>query len=114
MSIEMRAFWAALFAGCFVVGATFLLGKLEAPSPGASKLPAEAPPALNSEIAEGGKSYQYSCARCHASDGYGNDKQNVPSLVDEDMSDGEMVVEIEYGENRMPSFVNQYDLKQTQ
>ena len=112
MSIEMRAFGAAAFAGLFVVGGTLCFAKLMTPPTSAESLPAESQPALNAEVIQGGAYYQKSCARCHASDGFG--KGDAPSLHEEDMTDSEIVDEIKYGENRMPAFGKQYTDDQIQ
>ncbi len=120
MSIELKAFGVAAFAGVFVVASTFCVAKFAAPArqsdPTSLIAPTNLPPLTNAELADqvtqGGKYFQESCARCHGSDAYGHGE--APSLVDEDMSDGEILTEIYYGKGRMPSFSKKYSTLQIQ
>jgi|GEM_PF-6680482 mono/diheme cytochrome c family protein len=113
MTLAARAFLLSTFAGLFVVGAAFLVAKFEAPSPNSYKRPSASASPQTADIIAGGKYYQLSCARCHAADAHGNDKANVPSLVNDNMSDGDMIAVIEDGSSPMPAFKSQYNPQQT-
>jgi mono/diheme cytochrome c family protein len=110
MRIELRALSAAVFAGLMAVFGTLSIATLVSGTERQRPALVEASPATSAEVIQGGRYYQKSCARCHAADGFG--EGTAPSLHEEDMSDNDIVQEIEYGENKMPAFDKVYNSKQ--
>jgi len=113
MSLELKALAVAAVIGIAVSGGLFSVGQLvsaeiaaEAPPPIASTPSSASSSDLASSVTSGGQYFAASCARCHGSDGGG--ENDAPSLRDEDMSDADMTYMIVHGQDRMPGFASKY------